>query len=138
MTFALIKEILRRIKAQTVKSDLKINGTIDFDATTTCVVPPVTRISQVQAENQVTGYRNSETGKSMTVSAYNTAQCKLGVIISPTLDQEVELTRFEREWKPEETQIQIHVDYKFEVLVREESGNQTISEREFETEDDDG
>jgi hypothetical protein len=98
------------------RSKLKINATIDFDAATTCIVPPVTRVSQLRTESQLTGYRNSATGQAMTEPAYNTEKRKLNNFTNPTLEQEVELTRFQREWEPEEKEVEVHVDHEFEVV----------------------
>jgi hypothetical protein len=103
--------------------DLKINSTVDFDASTTCVVPPVMRVSSCSNESQTTGYKNKETGKTMTVPAYEAEKQQLehnSDITHSSLEEEVSANvawrRFQDEWQPESKEVEVHTDYEFEVV----------------------
>lgn len=104
------------------KSNLKINEIVDFDATTTCVVPAVVRVSSCGKEAQTTGYKNSETGQTMTVSAYNAEETCLRLArdqathMDDEVATEIAFRRFGKEWTEESKEVEVHTDYEFEVV----------------------
>lgn len=105
------------------QSSLKINGTVDFDPTTTCVVPAVVRVSSCSNVFQTTGYKSNVTGKTMTVPAYEAGAQALLRDTQPDYDSieeevaaKVALRRFQDEWQSESKEVEVHTDHEFEII----------------------
>ena len=103
-------------------SGLRINNTVEFDPSVTCVVPEVTRLSATTTETQIKHYRHTD-GQMMSVRGYEADKMKLQNIIDATgvsRDDEIaatiDLSRLTSEWSPEEEQVEKHVDYEFEII----------------------
>ena len=95
---------------------LKINDVVDFDPATNCVVPLVTRVSEVRIENKVTGYIHRDTGTTMSTVEYNNTIAQHESIHSMDIEEEVKYERLKREWDKQSEKVEVHVDHEFEIV----------------------
>jgi len=102
---------------------LKINRTIDFDPSITCIVPPVENVTSTESKRQKTKWVNVSTKKTMTLVAYDSEYYKLKAAASRThmtMEEEVaanvEFNRFEKEWQVESEDVDVITEFDFEVI----------------------
>ena len=113
----------RGMNSQAPSYSLMINRTIDFDPSITCVVPSVTSVTLTESKVRKTEWKNSVTGKTMTLVAYDSEYHKLqaesnrlGETIEIEVAAKVAFNRFKQEWIVQSEEVEVVTDYEFEVI----------------------
>lgn len=92
-----------------------LNGEIDFCIGETCTVPKPITLEEVRSRQQIAAYRNSKTEEMLRPNVY-LKQVQALDKADPSLEEEVELTRLQREWDEvyEEVEVRDKIPFTIE------------------------